>query len=401
MSEPTHDPALSEREARIAELATGFALNELDDGQLHELHGYLVDPLRGREAARTAWSTLHTVTDLRAEKSHALQDTVRSRIESHRATGVTGRLMLRLGLRRGGLTPVTGQADVYAQPRTGLWLLMGALAVGVVAGSWLLATRTKPLARIDEVVGRAAIAGNAVGPGDSLDGQPLGVAEGAHATIRWPDGTKLTLTGPGTVIPQYAGAAVLGGQADVTTAGTWAIGLPDGRARASAAARLIIEVEAGRSCVSVFAGQVVDAAHRPLPIGTCRIATVDIPWTATAWTQIPDVVPLPAAPRWNLTMTTLPEATGSLTLSWPDGSLVNDPEGVALLRGDGTTVRAVRPPADRHIEFEAKPWGFTVSLQDEILLQTTTPPASLHCRTRGNMPLKAVFRSGPPLLKGE
>jgi len=398
MSEPTHDPALNEHEARIAELATGFALNELDDGQLHELHGYLADPLRGRDAARTAWSTLHTVTDLRAEQSHALQDTVRSRIESQRATGVTGRLMLRLGLRRGGLTPVMEPTEAYAPHATRRWLFIAGLSLITVAATWFLLTRAQPFAHLEDVVGRAAIAGHAVGPGDALDGQPLGVAEGARATVRWPDGTRLILTGPGTVIPQSAGAAVLGGQAQVTTAGTWAIGLPDSRARANAGARLVIEVEAGRSCVSIFAGLFVDAANQPLLIHTCRIGSVDIPWTTTTWTQIPDTLPLPAAARWNLTMTTLPAATGSLTLSWADGSLVNGPEGVALLRGDGTTVRAVRPPADRRIELEAKPWGFTVSLQYEILLQTSVPPAAIRSRTSGHVPLNAVFRSGPPLL---
>ena len=396
MSESPHP--LDERDGRIAELATGFALNELNDAELHEFLSYLTDPTHGREAARSAWATLHTVTDLRAEESHALQDTVRSRIESSRATGVTGRIMLRLGLRRGGLKPVTEPTEIYVPPARGRWLLVVVVVVFASSIAWLLLHRAPTFAHLETVVGRAVIAGQAVGPGDALDGQPVGIAVGARATLLWPDGTRMRINGPGTVIPQPAGAAVLGGQAEVTAMSDWAVGLPDGRARAQAGARLMIEVDAGRSCLGIFAGPVVDAADLPLMPRTCRIGNVDIPWHALTWTQIPDVLPLPSAPRWNLTFTTQADATGSLTMRWADGALINGPEGVSLLRGDGTTLRAVRPPADRRIEFEAKPWGFSITLQDEVLLQTNVPPTSMRCKTSGNMPLQAVFRSGPPLL---
>ena len=393
-------------DARIAELATGFALHELSDAEQHEFLGYLTDPVHGRDAARNAWSTLHTITDLRAEQSHVLQDSVRSRIEASRAAGVTGRLMLRLGLRRGGLKPITEPDAVSVPQAQGRWLLLASVVLMVAGLSiWYLQRRPVTLAHIDGVIGRAVIAGQAIGPGELLDGQPVSVADGACATLRWPDGTLLSLTGPGTVIPQSAGSAVLGGQAVVTARGDWAVGMPDGRARASAGARLVIEVETGRSCLSVFTGQVRMftgqegvSAQQPMAIRTCRIGNVDIPWSSTEWNQIPDLVPLPAAPRWNLTFTTKADTTGSLTLRWADGALVDSPEGVVFLRGDGTTQRTVHPPADRHFELEAKPWGFTVSLHDEVLLQATVAPTSLRCQTSGHIMLKAVFRSGPPLL---
>ena len=399
MSESPHP--LDERDGRIAELATGFALNELNDTELHEFLGYLTDPTRGREAARNAWNTLHTITDLRSEQSHALQDSVRSLIAASRATGVTGvtgRLMLRLGLRCGGLKPVTEPTEVAVPPARGRWLLV--VVVLIISGliAWFLTHRATTFAHIEAVVGRAVIAGQAVGPGDALDGQPVGVAEGARATLRWPDSTLMRITGPGTVIPQSAGAAVLGGQAEVTAMGDWAVGLPDGRARARAGARLMIEVDAGLSCLGIFAGPVVDAADLPLMPRTCRIGNVDIPWSSVTWTQIPDILPLPTAARWNLTVTTQTDATGSLTIRWAEGTLIIGPEGVSLLRGDGTTLRTVRPPADRRIALEAKPWEFTVTLQDEVLLQTNVPPTSVRCKSSGNMPVKAVFRSGPPLL---
>ena len=403
MSDPlAQDAVTDDRDARIAELATGFALHELTDAELHEFLGYLTDPVHGRAAARSAWSTLHTVTDLRAEQSHALQDSVRSRIAASQASGVTGRLMLRLGLRRGGLKPIAGPEVFSVPPSPGRWLLVASVVLmGAGLSAWHLLHRPVTFAHIDAVVGRAVIAGQAIGPGELLDGQPVSVTDGARATLRWPDGTLLSLTGPGTVIPQSSGAAVLGGQAVVTAEGDWAVGMPDGRARARAGARLMIEVEAGRSCLGVFTGPVVDGAEQPLANRTCRIGSVDIPWHATVWTQIPELLPLPAAARWNLAFTTTADATGSLTLRWADGALITSPEGVVLLRADGTTVRTVHPPADRRIELEAKPWGFTISLHDEILLQAAVAPTSLRCQTSGQVALKAVFRSGPPLLPTE
>ena len=212
----------AEREARINELVTGFALNELDDDELRELHGYLADATSGRDAARSAWRTLQTVTDLRAERSTAMQDTVRQRIAdgsvhdgthtSKPAASITARFMRRLGLGRAGLAPIAGPT-VTITPRPTAWRWYTALALALVLGlgAFTLRQRPTPLAVIEKVSGRVAIAGNAMGPGDSLDSQPVSVADGARVAMCWPDGTRLELVGPGTVIPQMDGAAMLGG----------------------------------------------------------------------------------------------------------------------------------------------------------------------------------------------
>ena len=393
------------RDARIAELATGFALNELDDAQLHELHGYLVDPQLGRGAARTAWKTLHTVTDLRAEQARVWHDTLRSRLaanlESGGPTTVTNRLMARLGLRRGGLPPVTARHATYVPEAHSVWLRVG-LAVGglmIVAGAiagyaW---SRQAAVAHIDSVIGRAVIAGRASGPGDALDGQPLSVADEAQVSVRWPDGTLLKLIGPGTLIPQQNSVAVLGGTAWIQVAGTFGIGLPDRRVRASTAARLVVEVAGERSCLSIARGPVVDAAEQPLSAQTCLIGDHSFAWSQQTWAALPEVVPLPGAARWQLTATTLADATGSLTMTWAGGSVISGPDGIALLRSDGSTVRAVRPPAGRRFDLEATPWAFTVRVQDDVWLETAVPPTTLRCRTSGAVPLTATFRSGPPL----
>ena len=57
-----------ELEARVAELATGFALGELAEGELREFYELLRDhDGQGPEVARLAWRTLGMVTDLRNE----------------------------------------------------------------------------------------------------------------------------------------------------------------------------------------------------------------------------------------------------------------------------------------------------------------------------------------------
>ena len=360
----------AERETRIAELATGYALDELDDAQLHEFHGYLSDPVAGSAAGRIAWGTLHTVTDLRAARSHTLQDSLRTRLASTPRPWLTAR-----GLR---------------------WFIGGCVVLLALLASWWWWHRPQSLALLETVVGKVVADGRELHPGMYLDGQPLNIAEGNLATLRWRDGTRLTVSGPSTLMPQPAGAVFLDGHTEVTAAAAWTILLPDGQARAGNGSRLTIDVHAGRSCLGVISGPVADAADQPLFPGTCRIGNAVMSWTTTTWNQLPDTLLLPTAPCWNLNITTL-EASGTLTLSWADVSLVCGAQDVALLRGDGTVVRAVRPPAGRCIELDAKPWAFTVSLQGESLLQSTHVPVAINTHSSGAVPLKAIFRCGPAL----
>ncbi len=364
-----------ERESRISELATGYALDELDDAQLHEFHGYLSDPVAGRAAARLAWGTLHTVTDLRAARSHTWQDSLRTRLTAGHRPWLTAH-----GLR---------------------WLISGCVVLLGLLGGWSWWHRASSLAEVEAVVGKVDVDGRELQPGMSVDGRLLNIAEGGLATLRWSDGTRLMVSGPGTLMPQLTGAIMLEGHADVTAAAKWTLTLPDGAVRARSGSRLTSDVHAGRSCLGVVSGDVVDAANQPLPPGTCRIGNTVMTWSTTVWNHLPESVPLPAAACWNFSLTTL-EDSGTVTLTWADVSLVCGAQDVALLRGDGTVVRAVRPPAGRCIELDAKPWGFTVSLQGEILLQSTHAPVAIQARTSGVVPMKVIFRSGPtlPINKG-
>ena len=68
--------------ARIAELATGFALGELDEAELRELYGALRDARTGAASARVAWQALDVVGDLRSGLNERFQDALRHRLAS-------------------------------------------------------------------------------------------------------------------------------------------------------------------------------------------------------------------------------------------------------------------------------------------------------------------------------
>ena len=390
---PAGQPA--DPETRIAELATGFALGDLSEDELRELHGRLADPQAGLAAARTAWRTLETVTDLRAERSTALQDTVRSRVAGSAGGGVAARFLRRFGLRR-GLAPVAdaGGVDLPAGPHPAWWVAGAALLLAAaLAGGWWLGHQP-PVARVVAVVGRATVAGAPLGPGDPLDGSPLSLAAGATLTLRWDDGNRAVLHGPGTLSPLPRGCALLGGALWVDAVAPLAIGLPDGQAHAAAGTRFAAEVGDGRSCLATRGGS-LDTGDGPLGPGLARAAGVTFPWTRVTLSALPATVPAAPVPRWHLTLRATPVGDSRLTLAWTGGGLAIDADGVTLLRADAGAIRTVHPPADSAVELDATPGGWTVRLLDEDLLRAPVAPTALTTRVSGQVGIQAVLTCGP------
>lgn len=384
---PVEDP-----QARVADLATGFALNELTDDELRELHRHLVASDTGREAARTAWRTLETVTDLRAERSSTLQDTVRSRIdETSRATGVTGRFLRRLGLRRGSLAPVM-DGDRPPVPRWPLAVAALLLPASAIAGWWLL--RADPVARVESVVGRATIAGASLGPGDALDSRPAAVAADSVLALRWRDGSRLALIGPGTLTPQPTGVALMGGILHGTAAARLTIGLPDGTAEVDAGSRLAIEVVDGHSAIGVETGRVRIGGTEIGP-GATWADGASGPWLEQTLDAVPARLPVDGARRWRMAFTAAPVEDGRLLLTWDDGSLRIDRNGIAVLRPDGGMVRAVRPPGTAEVVIDATPASWTITLLGETLLTGQRPPARISAGVDGKVPVTVRYRNGP------
>jgi hypothetical protein len=252
----------SEREERIAYLATGFALGALETAELQELY----DALRekgdaGRSAASTAWKVLGLTVDLRSTLGTQLQDTVAHRVEAM-ATGAdeegafVGRFRSAMGVAHPRLKEVEIPSAVR---RGGKVALVVALALAGLAAVALLLARRGPerIARVGTVRGTVTVEGGALAPGAILDRRPIIVGTGGLVELEWPEGHMVTVEGPANVVPQGEGISLSSGTAWVAAEGAFIVGLPDGRARLEAGSALAVEVAANRSVIGVSKGRAI------------------------------------------------------------------------------------------------------------------------------------------------
>jgi len=230
----------SERDERIAYLATGFALGALETAELQELY----DALRekgdaGRSAASTAWKVLGLTVDLRSTLGTQLQDTVAHRVEAM-ATGADE------------------ESEFVGRFRStmGIAPLLIALALGAVVAVALLLARRGPerIARVGSVRGTVTVEGVALAPGSVLDRRPVIVGAGGLVELKWPDGHVVTVEGPANIVPQGEGLSLSSGTAWVAAEGAFTVGLPDGRARLEAGSVLAAEVASNRSVLGMSEG---------------------------------------------------------------------------------------------------------------------------------------------------
>ena len=188
---------LDDLESRVCELATGFALGELDERELQELYELLRDDAgRGPEAARIAWQTLGMVTDLRAEVAQGFQDSLRLRLGKDRSGRFRNRLWNRLGFGVPGLEPV--EAPAPSRKLTVMaWSVVSALACLLITGVlFAVLTHERPArATITRILGSATSAGRALIPDSEVDGRPILVKPGSQLTLRWQDGSTAIIAG--------------------------------------------------------------------------------------------------------------------------------------------------------------------------------------------------------------
>jgi hypothetical protein len=263
----TTPPAPSdELETRVAELATGFALGELDERELHEFYELLRDhDGQGPQVARIAWRTLSMVTDLRAEVSQGFQDSLRLRLGQERSGRFRNRLWSRLGFNVPGLEPVEAPA-----PSRGLaiaaWAVVVGLAVTLLVGGAVLAlARERPArATVVRLLGGAECAGRALVPDSVVDGRPLIIKPGGQLTLRWDDGSNAIISGgengddgaPAEAVVRAQGLVLNHGRAWVTAHRGFALILP-GRSCSALVDETTVALEAvgGQGFIGVRHGQ--------------------------------------------------------------------------------------------------------------------------------------------------
>jgi hypothetical protein len=270
----TTDVPPANPEARVGELATGFALGELEEAELKELYDLLrEDGGRGADAARVCWQTLGMVTDLRAEVGSAFQDTVRHRLGAERSGRFTARLLGRLGFRGLGLQPVE-TPEPSGELRRALWILVGAAAAVTLVALlvWILADGHGGRASVVALRGAATIAGEPLVPGGLVDHRTLVVKPGGQVTLTLGDGSSATIAGgdePGSeavATLRRNGMALLRGRAWITARSGFTLALPDRSCSALADdTALAAELSDGRGFVGVRRGELrVDRLDHPL-----------------------------------------------------------------------------------------------------------------------------------------
>jgi hypothetical protein len=234
MSDPDPTPAF---ENRIAELATGFAIGDLDEAELRELYDLLRDEQgNGPRAAQVAWQTLGMVTDIRSQVSTSFQDTVVLRLQQASLSGrFTNALFKRLGMRSGTLQPVETPQQQKTPLRIALWLVValvvGALLAGGIGLLWSAGHGAH--AMVTALHGSATIAGQSLTPGADVDHRSLVVKPGGQLTLLWSDGSSAVLAGDdgneAVATVRGDGLVLLRGQAWITGRRGFALVLPGER----------------------------------------------------------------------------------------------------------------------------------------------------------------------------
>lgn len=265
---PTGTPSgAPDLDARVADLATGFAIGDLEETELREFYDLLRDEQgNGERAAQVAWQTLGMVTDIRTQVSSTFQDTVAHRLQQASMSGrFTNALLKRLGMRSGGLQPVE-TPQPKAPLRIALWLVVavvaGALLTGGIGWVWSLARSAS--ATVTALHGSATIAGQSLTPGAVVDHRSLVVKPGSQLTLLWSDGSSAAIAGgddgsEAVATVRNDGLVLLRGQAWIAGRSGFIIVLPDRRCRVEQDdTSVATQVVASRGFVGVRRGTLYD-----------------------------------------------------------------------------------------------------------------------------------------------
>jgi hypothetical protein len=257
-SDPLPAPS-AERDQRLLELSTGFALGELEEAELREFYDLLRDPERGADAARLAWETLGVVVDLRSELGTGFQDTLAFRL--HKEAGGTDsqfetRMRTRIGASRPRLQPISPPSTTRRGRRA--WLAIAAFAglTAVVAVIAVSGGTAPPSARVAAMDGTASQDGRLLTLGSTIDRRQVVVPSGSRLTLAWQDGSDAVLVGPASAVVGPASLSLLSGQIWLSAAAAFTLGLPDSAKPLTLqrATRCAVEIRDSRSLVGVATG---------------------------------------------------------------------------------------------------------------------------------------------------
>lgn len=377
--------------ARLRELSVAFALSEIDEAGMQELHALLTGS-RGPEMAKAAWQQLDGTVDLRVQLGGpAFAEAVRLKLADDGAFARAAQR--RIGMRR-SLDPVdTPPPRPRRWPRRLAWF---GLPMLVAAVGTLLFFRSLPLATVDAVSGLPVAAGAALVPGSGLDpAAPLAVPPGAAISFTWLDGSAAVVAGPCSAVIQPRGLSVVGGSTWVRAgvAGL-TLGMPDRSLRLPAGARVAAMVQNGGSMIALPADGIA-VPDAPAP-GRLSVQGRDSPWEATR--PVTGATPLPGA-WWELDI--LVESwTGDARMVIaldPGPSLLLTPTSLTL--PGGRVARLDGAPADVRrlvLRMRGRQGEVTVDGGGTHELLLSEVPSALRLERNGAEGAAAELRIGPP-----
>lgn len=437
-------PGPPQEEKRLVELATGFALGELDSGELQELY----DRLRGAgdeatRAAKVVWETLGTSVDLRAVLGHHFQDTVQHRIadggagsapdsgeagapSGERSRGFLSSLAARIGIARPSLDPV--QRPEVRAGRAGRWpwrtVLKLLLPAAIIVLCAIVFCRRRGAVRVAAVSGVVTVEGSAVTAGMSLPRSPTIVSEGASLLLGWSGGHEALIRGPANIVPHESGLSLSSGTAWITATGPFTLGLPDGQAHCAVPADFAAQIRESRSLLGVSSGSLKTAVRfqqQPLDAGQALVlGTRPFPWRKSLpWRDSTEKAPAAAvsrrfepdqpSPCWRIAFTaTWSTLADEVVLKFPadagkkEHRLAIRPGSIVLEAGDGprrSWQLSGAPLLSRAVEILSPHAGKPVlrleGLDDPIELPSPRLPRSIAFRKTTRLQDFSA-RSGPP-----
>lgn len=259
-------------DARLEELAAGWAIGALAPAELEELLARLRRD-DGAAAAATVWRHLTTTADLRAQLSPAMSDSVRLRLG--RGGGVAEAIRRRIGPARPGLAPVADGGGPPPRRWGQVLTLAGFALIALLAWWWWRPAGGAAVARVVALEGTATLSGEALAPGSALDPRSLVVPAGARLELAWPGGGGATLLGPAMAVAQGDGLSLHAGAARCR--GPLRLGLPDRVVELPAQARAAVAVRDALSSLGCAAGAfTVDG--RQLAPGQASAGGEPFPW---------------------------------------------------------------------------------------------------------------------------
>ncbi|MFW5699083.1 MAG: hypothetical protein ACOCYN_04435 [Planctomycetota bacterium] len=328
----------------LQQLATGFALGELDDADLQRLYDLLrARQDSGREAALVVWQTLATTLDLRtafgAPFPEAVELALRERepAPTHGADtppqrGFLERFLGVFGVER----PRLDQVDAPPPHPRRAWrslhlLVVMAVLLGAAVMLWRSLTAAEPAVVVATAQGRCeAEDGAALQAGQSVDQRQIALGDGARLALRWRTGNQAIIDGPATAAPLSAGLSLPRGNARLALNTAFTLGLPDARLACAPGSRLAVTVADGRSVAGLAAGSaqlIAGGQTHELAPGQASDGATVFPWIRAGGADELQDGALPPAWRaatvWELRFTAAAAGPG-------DAVLLQTDEGVWL-----------------------------------------------------------------------